>query len=130
MDGLLDAGWQQVVVVTDHGWLYVPGGLPKVELPYYLTKDERMKKGRTGGSLMVPLRRVTPSLVLGSRGADGRRTRDRDVRGRALSTSTAASALRSVLLRSLRSAIRDAPKGPVTLAVDWRGLRADVSFAG
>ena len=34
--------------MTDHGWLYVPGGLPEVELPYYLTKDERMKKGRTG----------------------------------------------------------------------------------
>jgi hypothetical protein len=46
--GLLEAGWKQVVVVTDHGWLYLPGGLPKVELPYYLTKDERMKKGRTG----------------------------------------------------------------------------------
>ncbi len=46
--GLLEAGWTRVVVVTDHGWLYLPGGLPKVELPYYLTKDERMKKGRTG----------------------------------------------------------------------------------
>ena len=46
--GLLEAGWSLVVVVTDHGWLYLPGCLPKVELPYYLTKDERMKKGRTG----------------------------------------------------------------------------------
>ena len=46
--GLLEAGWAQVVVVTDHGWLYLPGCLPKVDLPYYLTKDERMKKGRTG----------------------------------------------------------------------------------
>ena len=29
---LLKAGWTEVVVVTDHGWLLLPGGLPKVEL--------------------------------------------------------------------------------------------------
>ena len=30
---LLDAGWPCVTVVTDHGWLLLPGGLPKVALP-------------------------------------------------------------------------------------------------
>lgn len=35
--GLLDAGWQSVRVVTDHGWLLLPGGLPKVDLPKHLT---------------------------------------------------------------------------------------------
>lgn len=30
--GLLDAGWRSVRVVTDHGWLLLPGGLPKIEL--------------------------------------------------------------------------------------------------
>jgi hypothetical protein len=35
--GLLEAGWQEVQVVTDHGWLLVPGGLPKADLPKYLT---------------------------------------------------------------------------------------------
>jgi len=34
---LLDCGWKTVRVVTDHGWLLVPGGLPKVDLPKYLT---------------------------------------------------------------------------------------------
>ncbi len=33
-------------VVTDHGWLYLPGGLPKVELPQHLTKDAAMRKAR------------------------------------------------------------------------------------
>jgi hypothetical protein len=33
---LLEAGWRSVRVVTDHGWLLMPGGLPKVELPQYL----------------------------------------------------------------------------------------------
>jgi hypothetical protein len=35
---LLKAGWSEVVVVTDHGWLLVPGGLPKVELKSFLTE--------------------------------------------------------------------------------------------
>jgi hypothetical protein len=34
--GLLNAGWRRVRVVTDHGWLLVPGGMPKIELPQYL----------------------------------------------------------------------------------------------
>ena len=34
---LLNAGWTKVSVVTDHGWLMVPGGLPKVALPQHLT---------------------------------------------------------------------------------------------
>ncbi len=34
--GLLAAGWRRVRVVTDHGWLIMPGGLPKIELPQYL----------------------------------------------------------------------------------------------
>lgn len=33
---LLGTGWARVRVVTDHGWLLVPGGLPKVELPAHL----------------------------------------------------------------------------------------------
>ncbi len=35
---LLDAGWRRVRVVTDHGWLLLAGGLPKVDLPAYLTE--------------------------------------------------------------------------------------------
>jgi hypothetical protein len=37
IEALLVAGWREVRVVTDHGWLLMPGGLPKVELPKYLT---------------------------------------------------------------------------------------------
>lgn len=38
--GLLAAGWKRVFVVTDHGWLLMPGGLPKVELPAALTEHK------------------------------------------------------------------------------------------
>jgi len=34
---LLQAGWTKVKVITDHGWLMMPGGLPKVELPKHLS---------------------------------------------------------------------------------------------
>ncbi len=36
---LLVAGWRQVRVVTDHGWILVPGGFPAVQLPKYLTES-------------------------------------------------------------------------------------------
>lgn len=35
---LLTAGWQEVRVVTDHGWLLLPKGLPKANLDKYLTE--------------------------------------------------------------------------------------------
>lgn len=34
---LIAAGWKRVLVVTDHGWLLMPGGLPKIDLPGSLT---------------------------------------------------------------------------------------------
>jgi hypothetical protein len=39
VQGLLEAGWKRVHVVTDHGWLLVPGGMPKVQLPKYLSES-------------------------------------------------------------------------------------------
>ncbi len=39
VQGLLEAGWKRVRVVTDHGWLLVPGGMPKVDLPKYLAES-------------------------------------------------------------------------------------------
>lgn len=38
ISALLKAGWTEVVVVTDHGWLLVPNGLPKVELKAFLAE--------------------------------------------------------------------------------------------
>ncbi len=36
---LLQAGWATVKVITDHGWLLMPGGLPKAELKKHLTES-------------------------------------------------------------------------------------------
>jgi hypothetical protein len=53
---LLDAGWLRVNILTDHGWLLLPGGLEKVELPVATTE---IKKGRCarlkdGAAVEVP----------------------------------------------------------------------------
>jgi hypothetical protein len=40
---LLDSGWREVHIITDHGWLLLPFGLPKVDLPEHLTE---FRKGR------------------------------------------------------------------------------------
>lgn len=53
---LLGTGWTRVRVVTDHGWLLVPGGMPKVELPAYLvaTKWARCASVRGESTTAVP----------------------------------------------------------------------------
>ena len=37
---LIEAGWASVRIVTDHGWLLLPGGLPMVKLPKHLTESK------------------------------------------------------------------------------------------
>jgi len=34
------AGWRTIHIITDHGWLLFPGGLPKVDLPATLTENK------------------------------------------------------------------------------------------
>ena len=53
---LVEAGWKEVRVATDHGWLLLPGGLPKVEMPKYLTETRwgRCAIVREGSHVEVP----------------------------------------------------------------------------
>jgi len=37
IDNLMKAGWREVLVVTDHGWIMVPLCFTRIELPKYLT---------------------------------------------------------------------------------------------
>ena len=50
---LCAAGWREVRVVTDHGWLWLPGGLPKVELPKYLTRSRWARCAAIAGESAV-----------------------------------------------------------------------------
>ena len=47
---LLQAGWREVLVVTNHGWLLLPGGLPKVDLP----EPDRRPQGPLRASRAAP----------------------------------------------------------------------------
>jgi hypothetical protein len=61
VQALLDHGWPRVVIVTDHGWLMLPGGLPKTELPIHLTQKRKgrcavLKEGADVDQQTVPWR--------------------------------------------------------------------------
>jgi len=56
---LFAAGWKRVRVVTDHGWLLLPGGLPKIDLPSDLVDHKwgrcaSLKPGATSGERLYP----------------------------------------------------------------------------
>ena len=53
IESLCTAGWREVQVVTDHGWLWLPGGLPKVELPKYLTRSRWARCAAIAGESAV-----------------------------------------------------------------------------
>jgi len=59
VQALLASGWQEVRIVTDHGWLLLPGGLPTVSLPLHLTdarkgRCARLKPSATFDGQTVP----------------------------------------------------------------------------
>ncbi|MCF6266293.1 MAG: BREX-1 system phosphatase PglZ type B [Desulfuromusa sp.] len=56
---LVEAGWSKIRIVTDHGWLLLPGGLPKTDLPSSVaeTKWGRcavIKPGASSSGLEIP----------------------------------------------------------------------------
>jgi len=59
MQTLFDSGWKRVTVVTDHGWLLVPGAMPKVELEKYFTDT------RWGRCALMKPGSPAPGLTLG-----------------------------------------------------------------
>ena len=59
ISGLFEAGWKRIQIVTDHGWLLLPGGLPKIELPSCLTESKwgrcaALKSGVQSDVLTMP----------------------------------------------------------------------------
>ena len=52
---LLDVGWRSVKVVTDHGWLFCPNGLPTAELPKHLTASKWARCASIKGDSQVPV---------------------------------------------------------------------------
>lgn len=56
---VFDMGWTSLRIVTDHGWLMVPGGTPKVDLPKHLTMSRwarcaTLKGAAAGDAIRIP----------------------------------------------------------------------------
>ena len=101
-----------------------------MELPYYLTKDEAMKKGRTGrlaDGAIAPGGTVPwfwdPAVRMAV--APGIAT---FVAGSVYEHGGVSPQECITPVITIRAA--SAPRGPVTLSLEWRGLRADVVAAG
>ena len=59
IEALIRWGWKQVLVITDHGWLLLPGNLPKADLPEHLTvlrkgRCARLKEGANTDQQVMP----------------------------------------------------------------------------
>lgn len=128
---LLQAGWAQVVVVTDHGWLYLPGGLPKVEMPQHITQDGIMRKARCGrlavGAVTamqtIPWTWDPSTLIAIPPGASAFQVGQVFEHG-GLSLQECVTPIVIARLRGHRNA------GPIAISVHWRGMRADLAVTG
>ncbi len=125
VQGLLEGGWKRVRVVTDHGWLLVPGGMPKVQLPKYLAESRwsRCASIKDSSHVEVPIAgwswnpqerfAYAPGVhcfVVGQEYAHG------------------GASLQECLIPVLTLASMGAPAGVVTVSeVRWVGLRCRVS---
>lgn len=126
---LLAWGWQQVVVVTDHGWLYLPGGLPKSELAIHLA-EQNMRKGRCARlkeGAMTDLQTVPWHWDTGVRIALAPGIccfqQGKEYEHGGLSPQECVTPVLTV-----RTTVASAPGSPV-LAVKWRNMRCDFEAA-
>jgi hypothetical protein len=131
--GLLAAGWSRVAVVTDHGWLYLPGGLPKVDLPQHLTVGGRNRKARCGRlddgavtSLQVVPWTWDPTVSFAIPPGSAAFEAGQVYEHGGLSLQECVT---PVLVAS-RAGLAPVAVGEISVEMRWRGLRAVVSVAG
>lgn len=122
---LFDSGWKEVRIVTDHGWLLVPGGLPKVDLPRYLTQSRWARCATIKGNAKVEV-----PMVRWHWNADERVAVAPGVHcfAQGYEYAHGGLSLQECLIPDIRVSIgKDA--GTVAFAIEmakWRGLRCDV----
>ena len=126
---LSEAGWKSIKIVTDHGWLLLPGGLPKAELPSYLTDTKNgrcalLKSGSTTTQRLYPWYWDSAWEVALADGISCYRAGDEYQHG-GLSLQ---ECLTLQLIVHKGSASDDAFTG--TLDITWKGLRCNVVADG
>ncbi len=125
---LVEAGWKRIRVVTDHGWLLMPGGLPKSELPKHQTETRwgrcAVLKGSAHGTpltfgwdwckdVQVAYAPGVSSFIAGAEYAHG------------------GISLQECLVPVLQLDCGGVGDGPITIqSVTWKGLRCTVVVEG
>lgn len=129
VEALLEAGWREVRVVTDHGWLLLPGGLPKADLPEHLTvvrkgRCARLEEGASTDYQTVPWSLDPGVRVAVAPGIHAFEARKEYEHG-GLSPQECVVPILSV------TADRNTASGTATIAeVRWTGLRCRVRVEG
>lgn len=127
---LLQAGWTRVRVVTDHGWLLLPGGLPKYELPAALTEHKwgrcaLIKPGARSDERTFPWYWDPDQSVALANGISCYRRGNEYAHG--------GLSLQECLLLELTVAVGEAGtlrRAVGFASVEWRGLRCKVGLTG
>ncbi len=127
---LLDAGWSTVRVVSDHGWLLVPGGLPKSELASALSENKWgrcavIKPGAKTKETMVPWYWNGHQYFALAPGSRCYRA--------GIEYTHGGLSLQECLLRSLtvgKSGSSAATSSLTIQEVSWQGLRCKVAITG
>lgn len=126
---LLEFGWEQVELVTDHGWLLVPGGMPKQELSSGTAEIRkgrcaRLKAGAVVGVPTVPWfwdEDVTIALAPGASCFEANKEFEHG----------GISPQECIVPRAVVTAGgQAATKGPEITKVKWLGLQCRVEFTG
>jgi hypothetical protein len=126
---LSEAGWSTIRIVTDHGWILLPGGLPKADLPSYLTETQSgrcasIKSGAESGQMVYPWYWDTAWDVALAPGISCYRAGEEYQHG-GLSLQECLT-LQMIVKSGTPST--DVFKG--TLNLTWRGLRCNVASDG
>lgn len=129
IEELLDAGWSKITLVTDHGWILLPGGLPKNEgLPVAVTetKKGRCARVKEGADLAVPTvpwhwdPEVRIAVAPGISCFEANQTYEHG----------GVSPQECVVPRMAVTRIGTATTGAAITSIKWRGLTLIVDFAG
>lgn len=128
LQGLLDRGWTSVRLVTDHGWLYCPGGLPTVPLPKHLTTSKWARCATVRGQSQVNVPTVpwswNPSESFATPpGAACFST------GSPCSYAHGGLSIQECLTPVLEVSRGSSTANPTIVSINWRGLRCSVDVA-
>jgi hypothetical protein len=129
VEQLLAAGWKTIRIVTDHGWLFVPGGLPKTDLESALVEHKwgrcaAIKSGAVTDERLYPWYWNPEKSVALARGVSCYRAGEEYAHG--------GLSLQECLILELTVSQGKASSTPnvVITEVIWKGLRCNVSVEG